>query len=95
MAEIFTLTTPIPQPSIVTYTVHRVVLDLQASVIQVWLLGSNGVETLCEWDGAVAATFLTQLNSANFTTTSFIKATINACVAAGKIPPGSVSGTPS
>jgi hypothetical protein len=95
MAETFTLTTPIANPSRTTYIVQRIMLDIQNSVIQVYLIGSDGIQVLCEWNGPLATTLLTQLNSANFTTTSFIKATINACATAGKIPPGSVSGTPS
>jgi hypothetical protein len=95
MAEIFTLTTPITQPVRNTYIVERLILDWTAQVVQVYLMGSDGVEVFNQWTGASAVTLMTAMNSANFTVNSLYKNILLQLIAAGKIPAGTVSGTPS
>jgi hypothetical protein len=95
MAEIFTLTTPITQPTRTTYIVERLILDWSAQVIQVYLMGSDGIEVFNQWTGPQATALMTALNTANFTTNSLYKNILLQLIAAGKIPAGTVSGTPS
>jgi hypothetical protein len=95
MSEILTLTTPIVPATRTTYIVERLMLDWSAQVIQVYLMGSDGVEVFNQWTGAAATTLMTQLNSANFTTNSLYKNILLQLIAAGKIPAGTVSGIPS
>jgi hypothetical protein len=54
----------------------------------------NGKILTCEYFGDDAAQLLTQLNTMNFSTVSLQKRVIQTCGKDGKIPPGTVSGTP-
>src|SRR5207249_4446898 len=94
MAEVLTLSAPIVPPSRTTYQVTRLVLDLNAKVIQAWLLGSDGVELDVEWNGAQAVTLMTALNTANLSTVSLVKRVLQQAVTDGLLPAGTVSGTP-
>jgi hypothetical protein len=49
----------------------------------------------CEYFGDDAAQLIVQLNTMNFSTVSMQKRVIQVCGKDGKIPPGTVSGTPS
>lgn len=95
MAETLTLTTPIVPPTRVSYTFARLVLDLEAQVIQVTVRGSDGAEIHGEWSGAQAVSMMTTLNTFNLSTgTSLVKLIFQQLVAAGKLPAGTVSGVP-
>lgn len=94
MAEQLNLTSPIVPPTRTTYTIKRMILDWSASVIQVWLQGSDDVEILAEYTGSAAASLMTTLNTANMSTNSLYKRTLQKLVADGKLPAGTVSGTP-
>ncbi len=95
MAEQLDLSTPIVPPSRTAYTLARVVLDFEAQVIQAIVRGSDGVEIRGEWTGATAVTLMTALNTANLSTTSLVKRVLQKMVIDGKLPTGSVSGSPS
>jgi hypothetical protein len=55
----------------------------------------NGKTLACEYYGDDAQQLLVQLNTMNFSTVSLQKRVIQTCVKDKKIPPGTVSGTPS
>ena len=55
----------------------------------------DGKPLTCEYYGDDAQQLLTQLNTMNFSTVSLQKRVIQTCVKDKKIPPGTVSGTPS
>jgi hypothetical protein len=55
----------------------------------------NGKILTCEYFGDDAESLLTQLNTMNFTTVSLQKRVIQVCQKDKKIPPGTMSGTPS
>jgi hypothetical protein len=54
-----------------------------------------GKTLTCEYFGDDAAQLIVQLNTMNFSTVSLQKRVIQVCGKDGKIPPGTVSGTPS
>jgi hypothetical protein len=96
MAEILNLTAPIVPPTRVSYAFSRLMLDLDAQVIQAVVKGSDGVEVRGEWTGATAVSLMTALNVANLSAgTSLVKLVFQQLVAAGKLPAGTVAGTPS
>jgi len=94
MAEVLTLTTPIVPPPRTTYSFGRLMLDLENQVIQAMVRGSDGVEVRGEWTGATAVALMTALNTADLRATSLVKLVFQQLVAAGKLPAGTVSGTP-
>jgi hypothetical protein len=55
----------------------------------------DGKTLLCDYYGDDAESLLTTLNTMNFSTVSLQKRVIQVCVKDKKIPPGTVSGTPS
>ena len=94
MAEVLNLSTPIAPPTRVSYTFARLILDLEAQVIHAVVRGSDGVEVHGEWTGATAVSLMTALNTADLRATSLVKLVFQQLVAAGKLPAGTVSGTP-
>lgn len=94
MAETLTLTAPIVPPTRVSYTFARLTLDLEAQVIQAVVRGSDGAEVKGEWTGATAVSLMTALNVADLRATSLVKLVFQQLIAAGKLPAGTVSGTP-
>jgi hypothetical protein len=54
-----------------------------------------GKTLTCDYFGDDAASLIVQLNTMNFSTVSLQKRVIQVCGKDGKIPPGTVSGTPS
>jgi len=95
MAEQLDLTSSITPATRTAYTLKTFLVDLPAQAIEVVVIGTDGVEVKCVYSGALAMTRLNTLNNSNNTTTSMIKRIFNALVADGKLPAGSVSGTPS
>jgi hypothetical protein len=94
MSEQLDLTSPIVPATRTTYRVIRMLLDWEAKIIQVVLRGSDGVEILAEWSDSAAVALMTTLNTANFSTISQHKRILQRLVLDGKLPAGSVSGTP-
>ncbi len=95
MSEQLDLTAPIVPPSRTTYAIKSLVLDWNAQVIQVRLMGSDGVEVLAEYGGTTAVSLMTVLNTANLSILSLHKRILQKLVTDGKLPAGTVSGTPS
>src|ERR1700740_3020737 len=79
--ELVTLSTPIAKPSITTYSLSSVLLDVQRSAIVVTLTGTNGETLVKTYDGGTnptGATLLHSLNIGNFSgATSLIHAVYN------------------
>jgi len=94
MAEQLDLTAPIVPPSRTTYTVQALSLNWPQAVIQATLLGSDGVLLVVGWEGAAATTLMVALNKANLSTSSLQKRVLQQAVTDGKLPAGTVSGTP-
>jgi hypothetical protein len=93
MAEILTLTTPIAT-SRTTYIINSLYLDWQTSAIVVRLVGSDGVELQFSYGGNEAIALMTILNTSNLTTTSLYKRVLQKLQADGKLPAGTITGTP-
>jgi hypothetical protein len=94
MPETLTLTTPIVPPTRSGYTFVRLVIDLDAQVIQAVVRGTDGVDVQGEWSGATAVALMTALNTANLTTNSLVKRVFTKLTQDGKLPAGTVAGTP-
>ncbi len=94
MSEQLDLTSPIAPPTRTAYTFSRLVLDLDAQVIQAVVRGTDGVEVRGEWVGSTAVALMTALNTANLSSLSLVKRVLQKMVTDGKLPAGSVSGSP-
>lgn len=94
MAELLALTAAIAFPPRTSYRVSRLILDWDAKCIQAYVKGSDGVEVLCEWTSDIAVSLMTTLNTANLSTSSLHKRVLTKCLADGKLPAGTISGTP-
>lgn len=94
MAEQLDLTTPIAPPTRTFYRVTLLTLDWLNQSIRIGLLGSDGTEINTGYEGTLAVAFMTMLNTANLTTNSLHKRILNRLVVDGKLPTGSVTGTP-
>lgn len=97
MAEIVTLTTPIP--AVAAVRVASLTLDVRQSTIRVvfaeWASGAfvpDGRQIIAEWFGAAAMTLITALNKANLTTQSLNQRIFTQAIADGKLA-GAQSGT--
>jgi len=93
MPEQLDLTAPIVATR-TTYSVTTLVLDFPLAVIRAGLVGSDGITVNVEWTGAAATTLMIALNKANLSTTSLQKRVLQQAVTDGKLPAGTVSGTP-
>jgi hypothetical protein len=94
MAEQLDLTSPIVPPSRTTYSVQALMLNFIAAVIQATLVGSDGQLIAVTWEGATATTLMIALNKANLSVTSLQKRVLQQAVSDGKLPAGTVTGSP-
>jgi hypothetical protein len=94
MAETLDLTTPIVPPSRASYTVKRLNLDWPNAAIQIWLIGSDGIEVYAEYIGAQATTLLIAFNKVNLSVKSLQRRVLEQLVTDGKLPAGTVTGAP-
>jgi hypothetical protein len=97
MAEIVTLTTPLPATS--TLRIASFYLDVRYSVIRVvfaeWVANAwlpDGRQVIAEWTGATADALILALNKANLTTQSLAQRVFAQAIADGKLA-GAQSGT--
>ena len=95
MAEKFDLTTPIVPTSRTFYRIARLTFDWDNQAIRIDLVGSDGTVVGAAYDGALAVSLMTTLNSANMSTISLHKRVLQKLLADGFLPAGTVSGTPS
>ena len=93
MSETLTLTTPI-SASTTGYSVRRLDLDWDASAISIRVRSSLGVDITANYDGSIALTLMTQLNKIDLTVKSLQKRILERLVTDGKLPAGSVTGSP-
>lgn len=94
MAEVLSLTTPISTAARTTYQVVALSLDLEAASIQAVLKGSDGIKITISWDGAQATSLMISLNKANLTSNSLQRRVITQALTDGKLPAGTVTGSP-
>lgn len=94
MAEQLDFTTPIVPASRTFYRVQRVTFDWTAAAIRIDLFGSDGTIVSAAYDGALATSLMTTLNSANLSTVSLHKRILQRLQADGFIPAGTVNGVP-
>jgi hypothetical protein len=93
MAEIVTLTSPITPPSLTTYSVRMIQMDLDVPTIVIRLRGTNGEIKTCSYAGATATTLMIALNKANLTSNSLQRRVLTQLIADGEIS-GTISGSP-
>jgi len=94
MAELLTLTTPLPQPPQVTgYTVSRVLLNWEPTPqVVITLRGEDGQLVDFVYSGATATTMMVGLNKANLSTRSLNQRIFDRLIADGKLV-GTVAGS--
>lgn len=86
------LTTPIVQPSIVSYTVASLFLDWDGAAIRIIVKGNDGSRVAIEYSGTEATTLMVALNKANLSTRSLHRRILDRLVADGKVA-GTVAGS--
>lgn len=94
MAEQLDLTAAIVPPTRTSYHLASLLLDWDAAYILARVIGSDGLEIRCEYTGATATALMTTLNTANLSVTSLYKRVLQKLVTDGKLPAGTVSGSP-
>ena len=87
------LTTPITTPSITSYKVIKLILDIEGQGIIITLKSNTNERLEVAYNGPEALTLIVAMNKMNFTTTSMQKKILQKLIADGKLP-GTVSGTP-
>lgn len=93
--EAVTLTTPVVKTD-TTYSVKYIGLDYSASTIVVQLQSNTGFVVVKTYDATTTptgATLLHNLNTANFSVNSLMKAVYNRLLTDGVIPTGSITGS--
>lgn len=93
MAEQLDLTAPIVATR-TTYTVLFLGLDWENAGISIRLKGSDGVVLSMGYAGNEATVLMTALNSANLSVKSLYRRLLERLVTDGKLPAGTVSGSP-
>ena len=88
------LTTPIQGSAITSYKVLQLTLGTTPPVIDWTVVDNTGKTMSGSYNGSIAATFLNQINTGNFTVTSLQKKIILRLQADGKLGAGTVSGSP-
>jgi hypothetical protein len=89
--ELLTLTVP---SSVTTFRVDALELHWTRAYIRVLLSNSLGDRVKAEYLGSDAMTLMTALNKANLSTISLHKRILERLVSDGKLPAGSVLGSP-
>lgn len=91
MAEILTLTSPI---SITTFDIVRVDFQWRDSRILVEFSDTTGKVIPAIWEGTAARNLMISLNKANLTSNTLRARIFSQAVTDGKLPAGTVTGTP-
>ncbi len=91
MAEQLTLTTP---QSVTTYAVQSLILDWPLARIKVAVKDSRGENFHATYIGAEATNLMIALNKANLSILSLQRRILERLVADGKLPAGTVTGSP-
>lgn len=93
MPEVLTLTLPIATPSITSYRVSRLVLDLPAKQLWIALLDNNDQDHGYSYEGDPAVTLMNALNTANLSVKSLQRRILEKLAADGLLV-GTIGGTP-
>ena len=88
------LDTPIAGPSISTYKIIEIRMNWPNGEIDCTLADELGKTISCQYRGPEATSLMLTLNTANLSTKSLHKRTIEKLQADGKLPSGTISGTP-
>ena len=94
MAEKLDLTSAITTPTLTDYRVTSVTFDWDGAQIIIFLRGTNGEQRREMYTGATATSLMISLNKIDCSVTSLQKRILNRLVSDGKLPGGTVSGTP-
>ena len=94
MAEQLDLTVPIAGPTISTYKIIELRMNWPNGEIDVTLADELGKTIACQYRGAEAVALMLTLNTANLSVKSLHKRTIEKLQAGGKLPAGTITGTP-
>lgn len=89
--ESLSLTTPI---SISSYRVALLSLDWRAAAIRIVVVTPSGEEVVATYSGSFATALMTQLNKLDMSTNSLHKRILDRLVLDGKLPAGTVTGSP-
>ena len=89
--EDLTLTAPISVP---TYRVSKIIFDWTNARIVISVFDPVGDLVKCVYTGSTATTLMTQLNTINLSTSSLHKRVLERLVTDGKLPAGTVTGSP-
>ena len=87
------LTTPITSPSITSYKVVKLILDVEGQGIIITLKSNTNDRLEIAYNGSDALTLILAMNKMNFTTTSMQKKILQKLIADGKLP-GTIFGSP-
>lgn len=91
MAQVLTLTTP---QSVTDYRISIIKFNWDEAKITVVLKDTQGDTVTVGYTGETATSLMVALNKANLSTNSLQKRTLEQLVTDGKIPAGTVSGSP-
>lgn len=91
MAQVLELTTP---QSVIDYRISIIKFNWDEAKIHIVLKDTQGDTITVGYTGAAATSLMIALNKANLSTNSLQKRTLEQLVADGKIPAGSVTGSP-
>ena len=84
---------PVQPPAVSNYRISRLSLDWDSACIDILLRDNVGGTVTATYSGQEATDMMLILNTANLTTNSLHKRTLNKLIADGKLI-GTISGTP-
>lgn len=88
------LATPVAGPTVSTYKIIEIRMNWPNGELDVTLADELGATIACQYRGAEAVTLMRSLNTANLSAKSLHKRTIEKLQADGKLPAGTISGSP-
>jgi hypothetical protein len=91
MAEQLSLTVP---ETITTYYISAILLDWDNATIRINVRDENGNIVKALYEGETATNLMTGLNKSDLSTNSLHKRILERLVSDGKLPGGTVTGTP-
>lgn len=93
MAETLVLAAP-EVHTVTQYSVQTLLLAVDTPLLRAVLVDENGVRSSYEYTGPLALSLIIQLNKADLSTISLNKRILQRLVVDGKLPTGTVTGTP-
>lgn len=92
--EQLTLSAPLPVPSISLYSIDRVVFDWERALVMIAVRSNTGLAIELAYTGPTALTMMTALNTMNLSVKSLKRRILERLILDGKLPSGTVSGSP-